>query len=55
MVSVSRFIELVVLRMVEEKEGSHDDEIVECLAQYALTDATIEGAALLSHSQDPGG
>ena len=44
--NVSRFIEPVVLRILEEKETSYGYEIAECLAQYALTDATIEGAAL---------
>jgi PadR family transcriptional regulator, regulatory protein PadR len=42
----SRFIEPVVLRILKEKEKSYGYEIAECLAQYALTDATIEGAAL---------
>ena len=44
--NVSRFIEPVVLRILKEKKGSYGYEIAECLAQYALTDATIEGAAL---------
>lgn len=44
--NVSRFIEPVVLRILEEKKKSYGYEIAECLAQYALTDATIEGAAL---------
>lgn len=44
--NVSRFIEPVVLRIVKEKEKSYGYEIAECLPQYALTDATIEGAAL---------
>jgi hypothetical protein len=41
--NVSRFIEPVVLRILKEKETSYGYEIAECLAQYALTDATIEG------------
>ncbi len=44
--NVSRFIEPVVLRILKEKKQSYGYEIAECLAQYALTDATIEGAAL---------
>jgi len=44
--NVSRFIEPVVLRILKEKKKSYGYEIAECLAQYALTDATIEGAAL---------
>jgi DNA-binding PadR family transcriptional regulator len=44
--NVSRFIEPVVLRILKEKETSYGYEIAECLPQYALTDATIEGAAL---------
>jgi DNA-binding PadR family transcriptional regulator len=44
--NVSRFIEPVVLRVLKEKKKSYGYEIAECLAQYALTDATIEGAAL---------
>jgi DNA-binding PadR family transcriptional regulator len=44
--NVSRFIEPVVLRILREKKGSYGYEIADCLAQYALTDATIEGAAL---------
>jgi DNA-binding PadR family transcriptional regulator len=44
--NVSRFIEPVVLRIVKEKEKSYGYEIAECLSKYALTDATIEGAAL---------
>ena len=44
--NVSRFIEPVVLRILSEKKTSYGYEIAECLAQYALTDATIEGAAL---------
>lgn len=44
--NVSRFIEPVVLRILNEKKTSYGYEIAECLAQYALTDATIEGAAL---------
>jgi DNA-binding PadR family transcriptional regulator len=44
--NVSRFIEPVVLRILKEKKRSYGYEIAECLAQYALTDATIEGAAL---------
>ena len=35
-----------MLRILKEKEKSYGYEIAECLAQYALTDATIEGAAL---------
>jgi PadR family transcriptional regulator PadR len=44
--NVSRFIEPVVLRILQEKKKSYGYEIAECLSQYALTDATIEGAAL---------
>jgi DNA-binding PadR family transcriptional regulator len=44
--NVSRFIEPVVLRILKEKQRSYGYEIAECLCEYALTDATIEGAAL---------
>jgi len=44
--NVSRFIEPVVLRILKEKTRSHGYEIAELLPRYALTDATIEGAAL---------
>ncbi len=44
--NVSRFIEPVVLRILKEKKRSYGYEIAECLPQYALTDARIEGAAL---------
>jgi DNA-binding PadR family transcriptional regulator len=44
--NVSRFIEPVVLRILKEKKRSYGYEIAESLKQYALTDATIEGAAL---------
>jgi len=44
--NVSRFIEPVVLRILKEKKKSYGYEIAESIAQYALTDATIEGAAL---------
>ena len=44
--NVSRFIEPVVLRILKEKKKTYGYEIAECLPQYALTDATIEGAAL---------
>lgn len=44
--NVSRFIEPVVLRILSEKRRSYGYEIAEHLTQYALTDATIEGAAL---------
>lgn len=44
--NVTRFIEPVVLRILNEKKQSYGYEIAECLPQYALTDATIEGAAL---------
>ncbi len=44
--NVSRFIEPVVLRILKEKKRSYGYEIAECLARYALTDATIERAAL---------
>lgn len=44
--NVSRFIEPVVLRILKEKRRSYGYEIAECLPKYALTDATIEGAAL---------
>lgn len=43
---VSRFIEPVVLRILAEKKKSYGYEIAVCLPQYALTDATIESAAL---------
>lgn len=44
--NVSRFIEPVVLRILNEKKRSYGYEIAESLPRYALTDATIEGAAL---------
>ena len=44
--NVSRFIEPVVLRILNEKKRSYGYQIAECLALYALTDAAIEGAAL---------
>lgn len=44
--NVSRFIEPVVLRILMEKEASYGYQIAECLSAYALTDATIDGAAL---------
>jgi len=44
--NVSRFIEPVVLRILKEKKRTYGYEIAECLTKYALTDATIEGAAL---------
>jgi PadR family transcriptional regulator len=44
--NVSRFIEPVVLRILKEKQASYGYQIAECLPAYALTDATIEGAAL---------
>lgn len=44
--NVSRFIEPVVLRILKNKKRSYGYEIADCLADYALTDATIEGAAL---------
>ena len=44
--NVSRFIEPTVLRILKEKKKSYGYEISECLPRYALTDATIEGAAL---------
>ncbi len=44
--NVSRFIEPVVLRILNDKKRSYGYVIAECLTQYALTDATIEGAAL---------
>jgi len=44
--NVSRFIEPVVLRILKERRKSYGYEIAECLPRYALTDATIEGAAL---------
>jgi len=34
------------LRILKEKRQSYGYQIAECLPQYALTDATIEGAAL---------
>ena len=45
--NVSRFVEPVVLRILKEKKKSYGYEIAEFLTQYALTDATIEGAALI--------
>jgi PadR family transcriptional regulator PadR len=44
--NVSRFIEPVVLRILHEKKRSYGYQIAECLPEYALTDSTIEGAAL---------
>jgi DNA-binding PadR family transcriptional regulator len=44
--NVSRFIEPVVLRILHEKKRSYGYEIAECVPQYALTDSTIERAAL---------
>jgi DNA-binding PadR family transcriptional regulator len=44
--NISRFIEPVILRILMEKKKSYGYEIAESLARYALTDATIEGAAL---------
>ena len=44
--NVSRFIEPVVLRILKQKRRSYGYEIADCLGEYALTDATIEGAAL---------
>lgn len=44
--NIYRFIEPVVLRILKEKHKSYGYEIAECLPQYALTDARIEGAAL---------
>ena len=44
--NVSRFIEPIVLRILKEKQNSYGYEIAECLEDYALTAATIEGAAL---------
>jgi PadR family transcriptional regulator PadR len=44
--NVSRFIEPVVLRVLKEKKRSYGYEIAEFLPHFALTDATIEGAAL---------
>lgn len=44
--NVSRFIEPVVLRILKDKQESYGYQIAECLPRYALTDATIEGAAL---------
>lgn len=44
--NVSRFIEPIVLRILKEKKESYGYQIAECLARYALTDATIESAAL---------
>lgn len=43
---LSRFIEPVVLRILSEKKKSYGYEIAALLPSYALTDATIEGAAL---------
>ena len=44
--NVSRFIEPVVLRILKEKQASYGYQIAERLPAFALTDATIEGAAL---------
>lgn len=44
--NVSRFIEPVVLRILHDKQRSYGYQIAECLPEYALTDATIESAAL---------
>ena len=44
--NVSRFIEPVVLRILREKKRSYGYEIASWLPHFALTDATIEGAAL---------
>jgi PadR family transcriptional regulator len=44
--NVYRFIEPVVLRILREKKKSYGYELAECLPKYALTDSTIEGAAL---------
>jgi DNA-binding PadR family transcriptional regulator len=44
--NVSRFIEPIVLRILKERKRSYGYEIADCLTRYALTDATIEGAAL---------
>lgn len=44
--NVYRFIEPLVLRILHEKKKSYGYEIAECLPQYALTDSTIDGAAL---------
>jgi PadR family transcriptional regulator len=44
--NVSRFIEPIVLRILNEEKASYGYEISECLPRYALTDAIIEGAAL---------
>lgn len=44
--NVYRFIEPLVLRILQEKKKSYGYEIAECLPKYALTDSTIDGAAL---------
>jgi len=44
--NVYRFIEPVVLRILQEKKKSYGYELAECLPKYALTDSTIDGAAL---------
>ncbi len=44
--NVYRFIEPVVLRILQEKKKSYGYEIAECLPRYALTDSKIDGAAL---------
>ncbi|MBZ5570198.1 MAG: helix-turn-helix transcriptional regulator [Acidobacteriia bacterium] len=41
-----RFVEPVVLLMLKEKGRSYGYDLVSNLANYALTDAQIEGAAL---------
>lgn len=43
---ISRFIEPVVLRILFERKKSYGYEIAAQLPAYALTGATIEGAAL---------
>lgn len=44
--NVYRFIEPLVLRILQEKKKSYGYEIAECLPQYVLTGSTIDGAAL---------
>lgn len=44
--NVYRFVEPVVLLMLKEKGRSYGYDLVSNLANYALTDAQIEGAAL---------
>ena len=44
--NIYRFVEPVVLLMLKEKKHSYGYDLTNTLADYALTDAEIEGAAL---------